>query len=102
MVSVQARPAAIEIDPAKTALVIVDMQNAFASMGGMFDLAGFDISGAPAVTQAHQRLVKGCRAAGVQMVYLQIVYDADLRDAGGPAAPNYHKKTGHGDDARAS
>ena len=51
MVSVQARPAAIEIDPAKTALVIVDMQNAFASMGGMFDLAGFDISGAPAVTR---------------------------------------------------
>ena len=49
MVTLAARPASIEIDPARTALVVVDMQNAFASKGGMFDLAGFDISGAPAV-----------------------------------------------------
>ena len=32
--------------PAETALIIVDMQNAYASPGGYLDLAGFDISGA--------------------------------------------------------
>jgi ureidoacrylate peracid hydrolase len=94
MVTLAARPASIEIDPARTALVVVDMQNAFASKGGMFDLAGFDISGAPAVIEVHRRLISGCRAAGVQIVYLQIVYDADLRDGGGPASPNYHKELG--------
>lgn len=94
MVSLTARPTSIEIDPAKTALVIVDMQNAFGSEGGMFDLAGFDISGAPAVIQVHQRLIDGCRSAGIQVVYLQFVYDTDLRDGGGPASPNYHKELG--------
>ena len=94
MVTLQARPAAIEIDPAQTALVIVDMQNAFASKGGMFDLAGFDISGAPAAIEANQRLIHGCRAAGVQLVYLQYVYDAELRDGGGPEPPNYNKELG--------
>ncbi len=94
MVTLTARPASIEIDPTKTALVVVDMQNAFASKGGMFDLAGFDISGAPAVIDVHRRLLSGCRAAGVQIVYLQIVYDAQLRSGGDPQSPNYHKELG--------
>jgi ureidoacrylate peracid hydrolase len=42
----QARPEPILIKPAETALIIVDMQNAYASPGGYVDLAGFDISGA--------------------------------------------------------
>ena len=34
--------------PSETALIVVDMQNAYASPGGYLDLAGFDVSGAPA------------------------------------------------------
>ncbi|MEE2761421.1 MAG: cysteine hydrolase [Pseudomonadota bacterium] len=94
MVDLNARPQALDIDPAKTAMVVVDMQNAFASVGGMFDLAGLDISGAPAVIEVHKRLLAGCRTAGVRVVYLQIVYDPELRDAGGPDSPNYHKELG--------
>ncbi|MGO4831702.1 pyrimidine utilization protein B, partial [Rhizobiaceae sp. 2RAB30] len=50
MITLPTRPEPITIEPRSTALVVVDMQNAFASKGGMFDLAGIDISGAaPAV-----------------------------------------------------
>ena len=34
------------LDPTKCALLVIDMQNAYASPGGYIDLAGFDISGA--------------------------------------------------------
>ena len=46
MIALRAKPNQIRIDLRQTALIVVDMQNAFASKGGMFDLAGFDISGA--------------------------------------------------------
>lgn len=90
----QARPEAIDIDPAHTAVVVVDMQNAFVSPGGMFDLAGVDISGAAAVVEVHERLLEACRATGLQVVYLQMSYRADLRDGGDEESPNYHKELG--------
>jgi len=46
MVPLAAKPEPVVVDLAQTALVVVDMQNAFLSKGGMFDLAGFDLSGA--------------------------------------------------------
>ena len=45
------RPEPLQIDLARTAVVVVDMQNAFASPGGMLDLAGVDISGADRVVR---------------------------------------------------
>ena len=44
-----ARPQAIRLDPATTAVIVVDMQNAYATEGGYVDSAGFDISGARGV-----------------------------------------------------
>ena len=38
------RPQAIDIDLNSAAIIVVDMQNAFASKGGVFDMAGLDIS----------------------------------------------------------
>ena len=46
MTELATRPQPIDIGADTTAVIVVDMQNAFASAGGMFDLAGFDISGA--------------------------------------------------------
>src|SRR6476646_11664363 len=43
-ITLEAKPAAIELDVGKTALVVVDMQNDFGSEGGMFHRAGIDIS----------------------------------------------------------
>jgi len=40
VVTISARPNPIEIDPAKAAMIVVDMQNDFAAKGGLFDRAG--------------------------------------------------------------
>ena len=70
------------------------MQNAFVSKGGMFDLAGFDISGAAPAIAANQRLLAASRRAGVKVIYLQMSYQPDLSDAGDASSPNYHKELG--------
>ncbi|PYJ48863.1 MAG: hypothetical protein DME85_01550, partial [Verrucomicrobia bacterium] len=40
MVTLDAKPEPIAIDPAHTAVIVVDMENDFAAKGGMFDRAG--------------------------------------------------------------
>jgi len=42
---IKAIPEPVEIDPSRTALIVIAMQNAFGSEGGMFDKAGIDITG---------------------------------------------------------
>jgi ureidoacrylate peracid hydrolase len=93
-VTIAARPHALEIDLARTAAIVVDMQNAFVSPGGMFDEAGYDISGAPACIANNVRLLPVLRAAGVKVVYLKMSYNEDYSDSGGPASPNWHKELG--------
>ena len=88
MLRIPAEPEPVEIDPARTAVIVVDMQNAFASKGGMLELAGMDITGAEEVVAVHERLLAAARAKGIDVVYLQIGYDADQVDAGGPDSPN--------------
>jgi ureidoacrylate peracid hydrolase len=92
MVALAARPAAVDIELGQTALVVVDMQNSFAAKGGMFDLAGFDVSHAAKVIAVNRRLLDAARKAGVMVIYLQMAYKADLSDAGGVSSPNHHKE----------
>ena len=94
MTNLDARPEPIDIALDRTAVIVVDMQNAFVSKGGMFDLAGFDISGAAAAVAATRRLLEASRRAGVKVVYLQMSYRPDLGDAGDASSPNYHKELG--------
>jgi ureidoacrylate peracid hydrolase len=68
------------------------MQNAFASRGGLLDIAGVDISGAPAVVQSIGAVLKAVRAAGLPVVYLQMGFKPDLSNSGGPESPNWHKE----------
>jgi ureidoacrylate peracid hydrolase len=91
-VSLNGRPEPLTIDLARTALVVVDMQNAFASKGGMLDLVGQDISGAEAVIESIKRISEAARTAGVKVIYLKMCYAADLSDSGGPGSPNWHKE----------
>ena len=48
MATISAKPESIEIDLHRAAVIVVDMQNAFVSKGGMFDTFGWDISAAEA------------------------------------------------------
>ncbi|MEP6884369.1 MAG: cysteine hydrolase family protein [Gammaproteobacteria bacterium] len=87
------RPEALDIDLAMTAVIVVDMQNAFASRGGLLDLAGVDIGGANAVVRTIGGILDAARGARVLVVYLQTGYKPDLSNGGGPASPNPRKET---------
>jgi ureidoacrylate peracid hydrolase len=87
-----ARPNPIEVDFEKSAIVVVDMQNAFASKGGMLDIAGADITDAPRVVRVIRAVLDAARENGVAVVYLRMAYKPDLSDSGGPNSPNFHKE----------
>ncbi|CAN5267367.1 pyrimidine utilization protein B [soil metagenome] len=90
-VTLPARPEALRLDPKHTAVVVIDMQNAYASEGGYVDLAGFDISGAASVIGKIGTVLATARSAGVQVIYLQNGWDPNYVEAGGPGSPNWHK-----------
>ena len=90
-VTLPARPEPLRLAVDQTAVVVVDMQNAYASPNGYLDLAGFDISGAKAAITAIQDVVSVARGAGVPVVFFQNGWDPDYVEAGGPGSPNWHK-----------
>jgi ureidoacrylate peracid hydrolase len=92
MLQLNTKPEPIEIDAAKLAVVVVDMQNAFASKGGMLDIAGIDISGAQQVVQKIAAVLEHARANSIPVVHLQMGYKPDQSNAGGPNSPNFHKE----------
>ena len=87
------KPEPLEVDLRKSAIVVVDMQNAFATAGGMLDRAGFDISGSPLIISAISRLLAAARPAGIPVVYLYMGYTPDLSTGGGADSPNPRKET---------
>src|SRR3954462_969861 len=60
------------VDPAHTALVVVDMQRDFCIPGGAFDKLGVDISMYPPMIPRLPRLFERARAAGAPVVYIQM------------------------------
>lgn len=92
MAMLKAKPQPLEVDLRKTAVVVVDMQNAFAAKGGMLDIAGVDISGAAQVVRTICGMLDASRRAGLPVVHLQMGYKPDLSNSGGPASPNWHKE----------
>ena len=87
------RPEPVDVTLERAALVVVDMQNAFASRGGLLDIAGHDVSGAAGVVERLARLTAAARACGMPVVYLQSGYKADLSNGGGAGSPNPRKET---------
>ncbi|WP_027487480.1 pyrimidine utilization protein B [Allorhizobium undicola] len=90
-ITLPARPEAISLKPGETAVVVVDMQNAYSTEGGYVDLAGFDVSGARSTITNIAKTLEAARAAGVLVVYFQNGWDKDYVEAGGPGSPNWHK-----------
>lgn len=88
LVTIEAQPEPLTIDLARTAVVVIDMQNDFGAEGGMFHRAGIDIAPIRAVIAPTARLVAAARTAGVTVVYLTMGFRPDLSDLGGVDAPN--------------
>ncbi|MBN1085306.1 pyrimidine utilization protein B [Erwinia aphidicola] len=90
-ITLPARPEAIAFPPEQTALIVVDMQNAYATTGGYLDLAGFDVSATRPVIDQINVAVKAARDAGIQIIWFQNGWDDQYVEAGGPGSPNWHK-----------
>ena len=93
-VTIHAKPEPIEIDMGRTAVIVVDMQNAFVSKGGMFDTFGWDITAAEGVIENNKKVIRAARQAGSRIVFLKMSYDPDYSNSGGPESPNWHKELG--------
>jgi ureidoacrylate peracid hydrolase len=85
---IDAKPTPISLDTAKSAVVVVDMQNDFGSEGGMFHRAGIDISMIQRAVGPTARVLASAREEGMKVVYLKMAFRPDLSDAGPPDAPN--------------
>jgi ureidoacrylate peracid hydrolase len=86
--TMEAKPSPITFDSAKTAIIVVDMQNDFGSKGGMFDRAGIDISMIQRAVAPTARVLAAGRKANLKVVYLKMAYKPDLSDLGTPDSPN--------------
>ncbi|MBJ7550517.1 pyrimidine utilization protein B [Marinomonas ostreistagni] len=88
---IQAEPEPISIKPSETALIVVDMQNAYTTIEGYLDLAGFDVSATAPVVKNINSAIELSRKAGIQVVFLQNGWDPQYVEAGGEGSPNWHK-----------
>jgi nicotinamidase-related amidase len=61
------------IDPARSALVVIDVQEDFASPGGAMARMGADLSGVEAAIDNVERLVAAGRQAGVRIAFARVV-----------------------------
>lgn len=81
---IDAKPAPIDIDPERTAVIVVDMQNDFGSKGGMFDRRGVDISMIQKAVGPTARVLAAARKANIKIIYLKMGFRPDLSDLGAP------------------
>ncbi len=88
LVTIEAKPGPIGVDLARTAIVVVDMQNDFGAKGGLFDRAGIDISMIQRAVEPTAKVLAAGRAAGVRVIYLKMGFKPDLSDLGSDDSPN--------------
>ncbi|MBW1801826.1 MAG: isochorismatase family protein [Deltaproteobacteria bacterium] len=78
----RAEPESIHVDWARSAVVIVDMQNAFVSAGGMFDLRGFDVSPNQKIIRPINRIKRAAGKKGIKIIYVVHILSPDLNEVG--------------------
>src|SRR5262245_51692809 len=71
LLSIDAKPSPLMLDTAKTAVIVVDMQNDFGAEGGMFHRAGIDISMIRAAVAPTKRVLGVAREVGIKIIYLK-------------------------------
>ncbi|HEY96480.1 MAG TPA: isochorismatase family protein [Dehalococcoidia bacterium] len=81
-VTIQAEPGSVEIDLKRTAVMVIDMQNAFVSKGGMFDLTGRDMDYIARTVKPNQDIIRAARKKGVKVVYAVHRITADMKEIG--------------------
>ena len=79
-VVVPALPYAFEMDPATTALVVIDMQRDFLEPGGFGALLGNDVTMLAAIVEPLRELLAAARAAGMMVIHTREGHLPDMSD----------------------
>lgn len=93
LIKIPAQPESVSIEPTRTAVVVVDMQNAFVKKRGMLDVAGLLSPKATKIIDPIKSILGIARLNGIKVIYLRMWYRPDLSNAGGIESPNYWKET---------
>ena len=80
MAMVTARPFNFDLDPARVALIVIDMQRDFLEPGGFGESLGNDVARLQAIVPATARLIEGFRAAGRPVIHTRECHRPDLSD----------------------
>lgn len=86
-----AEPGPLTVDLKRMAVLVIDMQNAFASKGGMLDLSGLDISNVATIIKPIKNIINISRAKGIRVIYIVHRLSPDLREIG-PQTPYAYNK----------
>ena len=81
MIIVDAEPEPITIDPARTALVVIDMQRDFLEPGGFGEALGNDVSLLSAAVGPCKAVLDRARGAGMLVVHTREGHRPDMSDA---------------------
>ncbi|MCW5715166.1 MAG: cysteine hydrolase [Bauldia sp.] len=80
MAVIHAEPFDIDLDPAKTALIVIDMQRDFIEPGGFGESLGNNVALLQAIVPTVGKLIAGFRAAGVPVIHTMECHKPDLSD----------------------
>ena len=81
MIQLAAEPTPISIDPARTALVIIDMQRDFLEPGGFGESLGNDVSLLKAAVEPCRQVLAAARKAGMLVIHTREGHSPDMNDA---------------------
>jgi nicotinamidase-related amidase len=80
----------VRLDPARTALVLIDIQNDFCDPTGAFGKLGNDVSMMPSMAERAHLLLEAARRRGILTLFVRATYDSEV--LGAPLAETYHRR----------